>query len=130
MNISESLLLRLSLLFCPLSYLSVSAQTWQQQVDIDIRVALDDQTHSLDGDIRLTYHNNSPDTLDFVWMHLWPNAYRNGQTAMAKQHYRDGDMFMFYAMSRDLGGIDSLAFPSEACLWCGNTTPSTSTSPK
>ncbi len=110
MNIYQSLLLRLSLLFCPLSYLSVSAQTWQQQVDIDIRVALDDQTHSLDGDIRLTYHNNSPDTLEFVWMHLWPNAYRNGQTAMAKQHYRDGDMFMFYAMSRDLGGIDSLAF--------------------
>jgi hypothetical protein len=45
-------------------------------------------------------------------MHLWPNAYRNGQTAMAKQHFRDGDMLMFYALSRELGGIDSLAFTS------------------
>ena len=88
------------------------AQNWQQRVDSDIRVTLDDTAHRLHGDIQLIYHNNSPDTLDFVWMHLWPNAYRNGKTAMAKQHYRDGDMFMFYAMSRDMGGIDSLAFTS------------------
>ena len=88
------------------------AQTWQQRVDSDIRVSLDDEAHRLHGDIQLIYHNNSPETLDFVWMHLWPNAYGNGKTAMAKQHYRDGDMFMFYAMSRDMGGIDSLAFTS------------------
>ena len=91
---------------------SCAAQSWQQQVDFDMRVTLDDVSHSLHGDVEMTYHNNSPESLDFVWMHLWPNAYRNGQTAMAKQHYRDGDMFMFYALSRDLGGMDSLAFAS------------------
>lgn len=85
---------------------------WQQRVDSDIRVALDDVNHVLNGDIVITYHNESPDALDVVWMHLWPNAYRNGQTAMAKQHFRDGDMLMFYALSRELGGIDSLAFTS------------------
>ena len=85
---------------------------WQQRVDSDIRVALDDVNHVLNGDIAITYHNESPDALDVVWMHLWPNAYRNGQTAMAKQHFRDGDMLMFYALSRELGGIDSLAFTS------------------
>ena len=95
------------------------AQTWQQQVDSDIRVTLDDTRHELHGDIRITYRNNSPETLDFVWMHLWPNAYRNGKTALAKQQFRDGEMFMFYAMSRDLGGIDSLAFTSKgkALAW-------------
>ena len=95
------------------------AQTWQQQVDSDIRVTLDDTRHELHGDIAITYHNNSPETLDFVWMHLWPNAYRNGKTALAKQQFRDGEMFMFYAMSRDLGGIDSLAFSSngQALEW-------------
>ena len=85
---------------------------WQQQVDSDIRVTLDDTRHQLHGDITIVYHNNSPETLDEVWMHLWPNAYRNGKTALAKQQFRDGDMFMFYAMSRDLGGMDSLAFTS------------------
>lgn len=92
---------------------------WQQRVDSDIRVALDDVNHVLNGDIAITYHNESPDALDVVWMHLWPNAYRNGQTAMAKQHFRDGNMLMFYALSRQLGGIDSLAFTSngQALKW-------------
>ena len=90
---------------------SVSAQSWQQKVDRHPR-DLGRPAHRLHGDIQITYHNNSSETLDFMWMHLWPNAYRNGKTAMAKQHFRDGDMFMFYAMSRDLGGIDSLAFTS------------------
>ncbi|HAY56121.1 MAG TPA: hypothetical protein DCX49_01715, partial [Flavobacteriales bacterium] len=89
-------LMALVSLFCLWTGLqdTLHAQTWQQQVDSDIRVQLDDVAHRLDGDIRLTYQNNSPETLDFVWMHLWPNAYRNGKTAMAKQHFRDGDMFM------------------------------------
>ena len=112
MKIIGSFLLTFGLFLSAVSSQSVSAQSWQQQVDSDIRVTLDDTAHRLHGDIQITYHNNSPETLDFVWMHLWPNAYRNGKTAMAKQHFRDGDMFMFYAMSRDLGGIDSLAFTS------------------
>ena len=91
----------------------VQAQTdWQQRVDTELSVTLDDVNHELRGQVRIAYQNNSPETLEHVWIHLWPNAYRNGSTAMAKQHYRDGDMFMFYAMSRDLGGIDSLAFTS------------------
>ena len=85
---------------------------WQQRVDTELSVTLDDVNHELRGHVRIAYQNNSPETLEHVWIHLWPNAYRNGSTAMAKQHYRDGDMFMFYAMSRDLGGIDSLAFTS------------------
>ena len=112
MKINGSFLLTFGLFLSAVSLQSVSAQSWQQQVDSDIRVTLDDTAHRLHGDIQITYHNNSPETLDFVWMHLWPNAYRNGKTAMAKQHFRNGDMFMFYAMSRDLGGIDSLAFTS------------------
>ena len=112
MKLNGSFLPVLGLFLWAVAIQSVSAQSWQQQVDSDIRVTLDDPAHRLHGDIQITYHNNSPETLDFVWMHLWPNAYRNGKTAMAKQHFRDGDMFMFYAMSRDLGGIDSLAFTS------------------
>ena len=98
-----------------LAFLTAGAQAqtdWQQRVDTELSVTLDDVNHELTGHVRIAYQNNSPETLNHVWIHLWPNAYRNGWTAMAKQHYRDGDMFMFYAMSRDLGGIDSLAFSS------------------
>ena len=86
------------------------AAYFQQQVDHVIEVALDDQSHQARGHIATTYTNNSPDTLDALWIHLWPNAYANGKTALAKQEFRNGNMFMFYAMQRQLGGIDSLDF--------------------
>ena len=98
-----------------LAFLTAGAEAqtdWQQRVDTELSVTLDDVNHELRGHVRIAYQNHSPETLEHVWIHLWPNAYRNGKTAMAKQHYRDGDMFMFYAMSRDLGGIDSLEFTS------------------
>lgn len=71
--------------------LSAQADYWQQEVHYTISVALDDQQHSLKGDLQLVYINNSPDTLRYIWFHIWPNAYRNEQTAMAKQLMSDRD---------------------------------------
>ena len=34
---------------------------------------------SLDALMKLKYGNYSPDTLSFIWFHVWPNAYRNDQ---------------------------------------------------
>lgn len=93
--------------------LNVLAQTqpyFQQQVNHVINVELNDIDHSLAADITTTYINNSPDALNEIWMHLWPNAYSSAKTALAKQHFRDGDLFMFYAMAKDLGSIDGLDF--------------------
>ena len=70
MKLNGSFLPVLGLFLWAVAIQSVSAQSWQQQVDSDIRVTLDDQAHRLHGDIQITYHNNSPETLDFVWMHL------------------------------------------------------------
>lgn len=91
---------------------AAAAQTpyFQQRVDHVIDVRLDDEEHELHGTIATTYTNNSPQTLDFLWIHLWPNAYSGGETALAKQQFRDGNMLLFYAMQRELGRIDSLAF--------------------
>jgi hypothetical protein len=92
--------------------LPASGQTnaWQQLVNHTIEVTLDDQHHRLHGGIRTEYVNHSPDTLRHLWIHVWPNAYANGKTALAQQQLRQGNMVMFWAMQRDLGGIDSLAF--------------------
>ena len=92
--------------------LPASGQTnaWQQLVNHTIEVTLDDQHHRLHGGIRTEYVNHSPDTLRHLWIHIWPNAYANGKTALAQQQLRQGNMVMFWAMQRDLGGIDSLAF--------------------
>ncbi|NQX92049.1 MAG: M1 family peptidase, partial [Flavobacteriales bacterium] len=83
---------------------------FQQEVNYSIDVELNDEDHELDGFIEMEYINNSPDELSFIWMHIWPNAYGDRNSALAKQQYRDGRMFMFYTMQKNLGGIDSLDF--------------------
>lgn len=46
---------------------------WQQQADYRIRVSLDTATHTVTGSERITYHNNSPDVLRFLWIQLDQN---------------------------------------------------------
>ena len=53
------------------------AAYWQQRVDYDIEVTLDDDRQWLTGSQRITYHNNSPDTLAYLWIQLDQNRYRN-----------------------------------------------------
>ncbi|WP_187632167.1 M1 family metallopeptidase [Hymenobacter lutimineralis] len=84
--------------------------TWQQQVNYSIDVTLDDVRHELTGREELLYTNNSPETLPFIWFHLWPNAYRDNTTAFAKQQLRNGDRKFQFAPPADRGFIDQLDF--------------------
>ncbi|OWP63898.1 hypothetical protein CDA63_06710 [Hymenobacter amundsenii] len=92
----------------------VAAQTpaagWQQQVDYSIDVSLDDQQHVLTGREELVYINNSPDALPFLWFHLWPNAYRDNNTAFARQQLRNGSRKFQFATPAQRGFIDGLDF--------------------
>ena len=47
---------------------------WQQRVDYVIRATLDTSTRTVRGEERITYTNNSPDTLRYLWLHLDQNA--------------------------------------------------------
>lgn len=51
---------------------------WQQDVAYVIKASVNDQTDIVSGDQLLTYYNNSPDTLRFVYMHLYQNAFIKG----------------------------------------------------
>lgn len=46
---------------------------WQQQADYKIDVTLDDNAQSISGDETITYHNNSPDILKYLWLQLDQN---------------------------------------------------------
>jgi hypothetical protein len=46
---------------------------WQQRVDYAIKAALDTTSHTVTGSERVTYHNNSPDRLDYLWFQLDQN---------------------------------------------------------
>ncbi len=83
---------------------------WQQRVNYQINVKLDDQKHELHGDIIITYHNNSNTALSEIWMHLWPNAYKNDKTAFAIQQLENLSRGFHYADESKRGYIDSLDF--------------------
>jgi hypothetical protein len=51
---------------------------WQQRVSYTMNVALNNKTHKLTGDQKLTYTNNSPDTLRKIYYHLYFNAFQPG----------------------------------------------------
>ena len=58
----------------------------------------------------MEYINRSPDTLGFLYFHLWPNAYKDNSTAFARQYLASGNKRFHYATSGMRGFIDSLSF--------------------
>jgi len=99
------------LLFIANSYcLTASSQYWQQQVNYTIDVSLNDKEHTLTGFEKLEYINNSPDTLKFIWFHLWPNAYKNDKTAFTDQQLENGSTKFYFSSREDKGYINRLDF--------------------
>ncbi|MEA3286402.1 MAG: M1 family metallopeptidase [Candidatus Marinimicrobia bacterium] len=58
-------------------------QYWQQYVKYNMDVSLDTEAKILSATSRLLYVNNSPDSLDHLFMHLYHNAYNEGTIAAA-----------------------------------------------
>jgi hypothetical protein len=85
---------------------------WQQEVNYKITLRLDDVNHRIRAYEEFEYVNNSPDVLDKIYIHLWPNAYKNGETALGKQQYKGGEMDLRYGPDSIKGWIDSLDFRS------------------
>lgn len=91
-------------------WLTVYPQYWQQEVNYRIDVSLNDREHSLDGFARIEYINNSPDTLKYIWFHLWPNAYRNDNTAFSDQLLENGNTKFYFSDKDQKGYINRLDF--------------------
>ncbi len=49
---------------------------WQQRADYDLHATLDTAAKSLQGSMTMRYTNNSPDTLNFIWVQTEQNAFR------------------------------------------------------
>jgi hypothetical protein len=64
-----------------LSSLLTNAQSsgyWQQRVEYNMNIIMNVTAHQFDGDQKLVYYNNSPDTLSKVYYHLYFNAFQPG----------------------------------------------------
>ena len=54
---------------------------WQQQVDYSIHAVLDEDAQRITATQTVNYHNNSPDTLTYLWLHLDQNRFRTDSIA-------------------------------------------------
>jgi hypothetical protein len=58
---------------------------YQQQADYKIDIELDDKNSKINGSETITYYNNSPDTLEYLWVQLDQNqAAKNSQSPLAE----------------------------------------------
>ena len=54
---------------------------WQQRADYTISASLDEAKRAITGSEQITYHNNSPDTLTYLWVQLDQNIYKKDSDA-------------------------------------------------
>jgi len=58
-------------------------QYWQQRADHFINIELDDDNQRIYGNQTVTYHNNSPDQLTYLWIQLDQNIWEPNSDAQA-----------------------------------------------
>jgi len=68
---------------------------WQQKADYKIDIALNEDNRSLNGSETITYHNNSPLDLKYVWIQLDQNIFK-------KDSIKN--------LTATFGGLDSISF--------------------
>ncbi len=57
------------------------SQYWQNRADYDITAYLDEDKRHLKASETITYHNNSPDDLDYLWLQLDENEHSTVRNA-------------------------------------------------
>ena len=72
---------------------------WQQRTDYVINAEVDPESKHLDATMTVTYHNNSPYPLDYMWLQLEQNLFK--PDSLGTQSRTPGSV-----MSTDLGAFD------------------------
>lgn len=85
---------------------------WQQRAKYEMNIDFDTKTHRYTGTQKLVYTNNSPDTLDKVFYHLYLNAFQPGsQMDVRSRTIKDPDsrvMDRIYKLSPDETGYEKV----------------------
>lgn len=83
---------------------------WQQRVDYSIDATLHAEERAVSGRATVTYYNNSPDTLTYLWLHLEQNLFKEDSIgALSKEPgsrfgYREGFQGGYDVTSLTSGG--------------------------
>lgn len=64
------------LFFITISSVFAQPERWQQKISYKIDVSLNEKNHTFSGTENIDYYNNSPDTLQKLYFHLYWNAFQ------------------------------------------------------
>ena len=98
---------------------------WQQKVDYEMEITLLDSIRQITGKTMIKYTNNSPDSLDRIYMHLYPNAFQKGSVKYREYIGHAGRIsrakYFKEGLEAHLSKIDihefSVALPKEGSSW-------------
>ncbi len=85
----------------------------QQKVDYKIYANLRPLINTLDGFVEITYHNNSNDKLDEIYIYLYPNEFKSRNSLLAKELLKKGNIDLYFSKQEELGGYNELKFSIE-----------------
>src|SRR6267378_7458766 len=84
------------------------ANYWQQRADYDIDVELNDETQVVTGKETVTYYNNAPEVMKYLWLQLDQNDLSNGSMTgkTSNSTVRDSVAAKFFALASDTYNYD------------------------
>lgn len=89
---------------------------WQQELEYYIQVDLNESAKTFSAKQIIEYKNNSPDTLNELFIHVYPNAYSEKNTPFAKQLLENGNVNFAKANIDEMGNISALDFQEISAL--------------
>ena len=120
--------LRLFLIFITINF-AYSQNYWQQHVDYQMDIDMNVEDFTFKGTQKIVYTNNSPDTLNKVYYHLFFNAFRPGsQMDVRSRTIKDPDRRVrdriFNLSNEDYGALNvsSIKQNSQALMFQENET--------
>lgn len=81
---------------------------WQQRADYDIKCNLDEQNLQLTGAEKITYFNNSPDVLTYIWLQLDENEHSNINNANYQSSTKMPDITTTKSIDREIDAASTV----------------------
>ncbi|RQO64477.1 aminopeptidase [Pedobacter sp. KBW06] len=96
----------------PNSYRSASGAPgpayWQQRADYEINATLDEKNLRLTGSEAITYYNNSPDPLSYLWVQLDENEHKATSDNKLTETSKMSDQMNYQSLSNIIGEANDL----------------------
>ncbi len=81
---------------------------FQQKVDYNIYALLYPDNKTLDGDIEISYTNNSSVELNDLYIYLYANEFKSNTTKLAAELIEEEETGLYFAKDIELGGYNEL----------------------